>query len=119
MKTLRLFVKPHVLDLFRRGKDLEIRISCPLTRQIEEGDELSFNYTFSRMVLAIRTYPSFEEMLDNEDLERIAPGYERGVILRELQRIYGKQERQGVLVFELTTPPVKKGRFLYAHPGAD
>ena len=87
-------------------KDLEIRVADYLRSKICVSDTILFKFPkkkpYPRKVKAIRRYGSFKEMLDNENPERIMPGWLRERILQGLQRVYPpKEEQRGVLVFEL------------------
>ena len=100
----RLFwVKECFLPSIEDGrKSLEIRLAVAPFLSVASGDKVEFNRRGVRKTVAgIRRYSDFESMLAAENPERIAPGESRERILGELQRVYGKREQNGVLVFEL------------------
>lgn len=98
-----LFVKRKYLSLYEKGKDLEVRTRNFYSLQIRPGDTVLLSKDgFERRVKSVRFYPDFPAMLQSEDSERIAPGYSKEIILKELRTAYSSfAERNGVLVFEL------------------
>lgn len=97
-----IWVKTLVFSYYRRGKDLEIRINDPYYRQVKVGDHFLINRHLRLKVLAIRKYSGFTELLLNEKVERILPGYGQDAVLTMLRSVYKPEaEKNGVLVFEL------------------
>ncbi|MFI0453426.1 ASCH domain-containing protein [Actinomadura sp. 6N118] len=76
------------LDLIEEGvKTVEVRVGCSNMRKIHAGQDLAFVSGDRRLmtkVTRVTEYPSFEEMLENEDPRSI--GSELGESRQELRR---------------------------------
>jgi ASC-1-like (ASCH) protein/GNAT superfamily N-acetyltransferase len=108
-----LRIHPRFLDLIKRGKKtLEIRVGYDHVKRIRPGDTLrlfskSEPAPFEVTVADVRSYHSFTELLDHEEVTQALPGMSAEEALRELRRIYPRQkEERGVLVLELKIPAV-------------
>lgn len=97
---LRSFIFPFMED---GSKDLEVRLCVGKSLRIAEGDTILFNGCLRRLVKKFRQYPSFEDMLQHEDTNRILPGHSPIQILVLLRGFYEEaaERRHGVVVFEL------------------
>lgn len=108
MKThemrLKAFIQPHIAS---GHKDIEVRVADSKRRQIEIGDTIIFRVSFSeyeRRVKAVRTYPNFEAMLEEESPSRIMPNWSTEGILLKLRELFPPdKESLGVLAIELET----------------
>ncbi|MES2225955.1 MAG: hypothetical protein V4480_04090 [Patescibacteria group bacterium] len=96
------WVKAPILPLFDRGKDLEVRVKAGFFLSAKVGDTIVFNQRIKRRLKAIRIYPSFCAMFENEDHARILPGHGLDQIQQLFHDIYPpEREKKGVYVFEL------------------
>lgn len=99
-------IRPH---LESGKKELEIRVCDEKRKLVAIGDILVFdfgNQEYRRRVTAVRTYSSFDDMLNHEEPLRIMPGWSKDQVLDGLRNIYTKdKESLGVYVFELETAP--------------
>lgn len=103
MRQHNLFVEHRILPLYDEGKILEIRVAFTRFRIVKIGDVLIFNGALKRTVKAIRRYPNFTVMRNQENPERILPGATMGQIVEVLKERYPPdREKKGVLVFELS-----------------
>lgn len=105
MKAHLMGVQAFLLPFLTDGsKDLEIRVADKRRARIVVGDTIIFNGILERVVIAIRRYTSFGEMLENEKLSRIHPTASSKEVITALRQFYPqKAESSGVLVFELAT----------------
>ena len=94
------WVKTAIFPLFGKGKSLDIRVWDKWVKEIKVGDILFINSQIRRTVTAIRTYDSFQSMLENEDSQKIAPGYAKEKIFDILRQLYPVLKSK-VVVFEL------------------
>ena len=101
---LKAFIQPHIAS---GRKDIEVRVADSKRRQIEVGDTIIFRVSFSdygRRVKAIRTYTSFEALLEAESPSRIMPNWSTEGILLKLRELFPPdKEALGVLAIELET----------------
>ena len=98
----KLWVKSHILPLYDKGKDLEVRTGGRYINDIREQDVIVINGQIKRRVIAIRRYIDFDAMLTIEDSDRIYPKSDKQTIKHGLERIYTRRsDDQGVVVFEL------------------
>jgi len=106
--------KQYFNQLFDGSKKLEIRVGYSHIKKVKSGDTISFeNYEKNKFdVVRIGIYQSFSEMLANEPLKDVLPGYSKEGALKALEQIYPKEkERLGVYVFELKNEkdrPIKR-----------
>lgn len=106
-KTMRnMRVKDQFLKDIEAGKkDLEVRVGYPSILNIKQGEVVEFSSrtrTVVAQVAAIRKYASFDELLSNEQSERIVPGMTRESLLTILREIYPPfKEKLGVVVLEV------------------
>lgn len=96
-------VKDYMLPFIQNGrKSLEIRVADEKRKMVHSGDSITFNNTVTRKVVMVRGYLSFVDMLEQENPEKIMPGWGKDKILKGLRDIYpDTKENLGVLVFEL------------------
>lgn len=92
-------------------KTLEVRVGYDSLKRVRSGESIKLMTQHREGVVrvkAVRTYPTFEAMLDVEPHDKIVPDTGKSATLRLLQDIYPThKERLGVLVFELEV--VQKG----------
>lgn len=97
------WTRSRILPLFDEGKILEIRIAIARFKTVNVGDKIVFNKTVARTVKAIRQYPNFADMRNQENPGHILPGATMGQIIEALKEIYPPDlEKKGILVFELS-----------------
>jgi len=103
-RTLRIYDR-YFRMIADGSKTLEVRVGYGSIRRIREGDVLVFqarNATCRRRVTAVRTYPDFAQMLDQEDATKINPSQPAAQQLVDIRRIFPRdKEALGVYVFEL------------------
>jgi ASC-1-like (ASCH) protein/ribosomal protein S18 acetylase RimI-like enzyme len=106
MRTMR--VKKRFFDLIRSGKKtLEVRVGYESIRRIRAGERIKLEthgFEFDVQIRAVRNYKTFEEMLEQEPYQQIAPDSKSQVeVLSLLKAIYPKEKEQlGVIVLELS-----------------
>jgi ASC-1-like (ASCH) protein len=105
---VKLRIKQVYLDLIAKGlKTLEIRVAYPWLKPVEPGKDILFMSGGGRSnlrchVTNVRSYSSFKEMLDHEDVDRALPGVDSSDALKLLTTLYPPhKERLGVVVIEL------------------
>ena len=97
-------------DLIERGeKSIEVRVAYSSIKKIGVGDIIRFtsgkNTSCDRVVTRVAEYPSFQEMMDNEDPAKINPYKSAEDQLTEIRKIFPPhKERIGVLLFEFVPP---------------
>jgi ASC-1-like (ASCH) protein len=108
MPEFHLPVRPDRLAQIREGaKDLDIRVGNDKNvRRIRPDDRITFRAgddSIRTKVVAVRTYSSFEKMLNSEKFNRIAPEMiGEGQLLMALCDYYPHhEEATGVYVFEI------------------
>jgi len=85
-------------------KTLEIRVLYHFMMNIKVGTIFRFNddETCRFKVIAIRTYSSFEDLLNKEDIAKIDPTRNYEQQLENLRKIYPpEKEKIGPVVYEL------------------
>ena len=93
-------------DLIYSGKKtLEVRVGYDTINRIQAGERIrlmTHTGSFDAKVNAVRRYQTFEEMLETEPYERIAPDSKsREEVLSLLKQIYpAHKERLDVVVLE-------------------
>ena len=90
-----------------KGKILEARVNYPNLKNIKQGQLIDFFWESSSLrvrINNIRHYGNFEEMVENEAVEKLIPGLGAEKALKEYNYIYPawKVEKLGVVVFEFT-----------------
>lgn len=106
MRTMR--IKQRFFDLIKSGKKpLEVRVGYDSIKRIKAGEQINLETHTSRLVVrigAVRSYDSFEAMLEKEPFQKIAPDVSsEAELLDLLKRIYPpNKEALGVIIFELT-----------------
>ena len=104
MRTMR--IKQRFYNLIYSGKKtLEVRVGYDTINRIQIGERIrlvTHTGSFDVRVGSIRKYRTFEEMLDIEPWERIAPdSRSKEEVLSLLKQIYPKnKENLGVIVLE-------------------
>jgi ASC-1-like (ASCH) protein len=106
-----LNIREPYFDLIATGaKTIEIRVGYAKIRKMAAGDSLRFNSgddTLLTRIIALKEYPSFEEMLDVEDNTAIGePGMTRDELLAACRAIYPpEKEALGVFAIHLDLLP--------------
>ncbi|MEK7538238.1 MAG: GNAT family N-acetyltransferase [Patescibacteria group bacterium] len=103
MKTMR--IKQQYFDAIMAGtKPLEVRVGYASIQKIQKGDSIRMECGRASGVVQVtdvRTYKTFEEMLQREKAGHVVPG-NPAAALGILQSIYPREKEQlGVYVFEL------------------
>lgn len=105
MRTMR--VKKRFFDLIQSGKkNLEVRVGYDTINRIQAGESINLithTSNFNVRIKAIRKYRTFEEMLNIEPYDHIAPdSSSKEEVLSLLKAIYPpEKEKLGVVVLEL------------------
>jgi ASC-1-like (ASCH) protein len=106
MRTL--WVKKEFLESILAGKKtVEVRVFYPNLRSLKRGEVIEFNGQYPFKVGDIRMYKNFDELVKNEDAEKIVPGKTAAELLHILRKLYppGK-ESLGALAIELVKESV-------------
>lgn len=102
MTTVLLGMPLEAAPYLKQGlKSLDARRRSAYVRYVQVGDVLQFAADIMRQVAAIRFYPDFETMLENEDHTLILPGKTKDEVLAYLYRYYQKEDPKEIVVFEL------------------
>jgi len=104
MRDMR--VKKKYFDLIKTGiKNLEVRVGYDSIKRIRKGERINLathNENMTIIVVDVRTYPNFTEMLSVENASRIVPSIPEGEVLPLLRSIYPPdKESLGVYVLEI------------------
>ncbi len=104
MRMMR--VKQKFLDFIKSGrKTLEVRVGYDSVKTVKPGERVNFSsrdQTQTVRVVNVRSYQTFEAMLEHEKADRIVPGMDLASLLRLLREIYPPdRERLGVVVLEI------------------
>ena len=99
--------RPYFMLVADGTKTVEVRVAYESMKKIEPGWEILFHSGDEECltrVRDVRTYSSFEGMLDHEDMRAIGGelGESRGDLLRAIRDIYSpEKEALGVLAIEI------------------
>ena len=98
-----LWIRPEYLGQILSGvKTVEVRVGYDNIRRLQSGDELRLNGQHQYRIVRTAHYTSFEEMLELEDAETIAPGLSSTELLARCRELYPPdKEALGVVVLEL------------------
>lgn len=112
MRVMR--VKKPYLDLIRNGeKTLEVRVGYNNIKKIQAGERIKLASRTDEQIIRVndvRQYKTFDEMLQSEEAERIAPGLTENEVLALLKRLYPpKRENLGVFVLDIESERDGKG----------
>ncbi|TGB15421.1 NUDIX domain-containing protein [Streptomyces sp. MZ04] len=105
-------------------KTIEVRVSTPAKRSVEEGDTIVFHDRDSGRYLdviarRITAYTSFDELLDAHDPRRIDPDASREELREALRTVYPPAKEQlSVLAFEFDHRHGRAGHPLPMTPAA-
>lgn len=100
--TYQIWVKKDSLEMYREGqKAIEVRVGFPRFRKISEGFRIVINRELTRTVVRVAEYSSVDELLANEDSDRIDLRINKG--LMDPTSFFKPEmvERFGLLAFEL------------------
>lgn len=93
--------------MIRSGeKSLELRVAFPSFSRIAVGDTLVFSSGEDEElpveVTGVRSYGSVEEVMQSEDLSKLAPGMQRNQMTRAANKIFRKEQvdQHGLLILE-------------------
>ena len=104
MRGLR-FKQKYFRMIIAGEKDLECRVNYPFVQKIKEGDIIKCFWKNEECwvkIKEIRHYKNFDEMLNNEDINRLIPGLNFYKARQEYKKIYPnwKVRKFGIVVFE-------------------
>lgn len=104
-----LWIKRQFLEEILDGrKTVEVRVGYRNIQELKPGMRLLLNEKHEVGIKDIRRYPTFPEMLEKEDAEKIVPGMSKGEILKVLRSLYPPfKEKLGVFAIELELPKAK------------
>ena len=107
VRTKTLWVKDEYLQLILAGrKSVEVRVGYSNVVRLKRGDRLLLNGRHAFIIKRIVRYASFEELLAQEDAERIAPGLSADQLLRRLSAIYPEDKAAlGIVALEIEPEP--------------
>jgi len=94
-------IKKEYFQQLKSGKkSLEIRVGYSQVKKVQKGDIITFeNYGRNEFdVLQVKTYSSFDELLDKEGVDKILPGMTHSSALNALQNIYPKNKEREALM---------------------
>lgn len=102
----RMRVKDQFLEHIIAGrKTLEVRVGFDNIRSISAGEAITLcsrSTEVKALVVDVRIYTTFEEMLRSESADRIVPGMAQDKVLRLLKEIYPPHREQlGVYVLDV------------------
>ncbi|MGA5821937.1 ASCH domain-containing protein [Kitasatospora sp. NPDC094028] len=106
-----IHIRRPYLDLIAGGtKTIEVRVGYPSMRRIRAGQTLVFESGGARcrtQVVEVAEYPTFEALLDAEDMDAIgSEGMSRTELLAACREIYPPEKEQlGVLAIHLRLAP--------------
>ena len=111
MRTKSLWIKDEYLALILEGrKTIEVRVGYSNITRLQAGDRLLLNDQHSYTIFNIERYADFEELLQNEDPDAIAPGFTPERLLSALRAIYpAEKEALGVIALHIQ-PEVRVNR---------
>jgi len=98
-----LWVKEQYLQQIVAGdKTIEVRVAYPNITRLRAGDVLRLNDRHVATIRRAARYPSFDALLQSEDVASIAPRLNRQQLLDALRAIYpAEKEALGVVALEL------------------
>jgi len=102
-KPKTLWIKRQFLEEILDGrKTVEVRVGYRNIQELKPGMKLLLNEKHEIGIKDVRRYPTFSEMLEHEEAERIVSGMPKDEILRVLRNLYPPfKEKLGVFVIEL------------------
>ncbi len=100
-----IYLKTWAYDLIKRGKRLELRRNQYPFDRIKANQLVTFHRgntgTKIRVLITRRTeYSTLEEVIEHENLNKLAPGWDRDGIKRLAPRIVGTRD---LVIFEFET----------------
>lgn len=103
MRTKTLWIREEYLDWILQGrKTVEVRVGYSNIARLEAGDILLLNGQHPFEIQRIGRYSSFEELLAQEDADKIAPQLKPGELLAALHTLYtAEKEALGVIALEI------------------
>jgi len=106
-KSHKMPIKRQYFEMIRSGeKTLELRIGFPNFAKINIGDNLAFcsgeGETINAEVTGIRRYSSLREVMENEDVSKIAPQIPKDRLQIEARKVFSKANvaSHGLIIFE-------------------
>jgi ASC-1-like (ASCH) protein len=101
-----IFIKRELLEMIKSGrKTLELRVAFPNFQSICIGDQITFkssNDEIKVRVTCIRNHKGLGDVMESEDVSKLAPGVPQNQIRHFINRIFKEPdiEKYGLLVFE-------------------
>jgi ASC-1-like (ASCH) protein len=98
-----LWIKDEYLEWILSGrKRVEVRVAYSNIARLQPGDELLLNGKHRFFIRRVGRYESFEQLLREEEAQKIAPGIPEGELLEALREIYPtEKEALGVIALEI------------------
>jgi ASC-1-like (ASCH) protein len=98
-----LWIKEQYLQNILAGdKDIEVRVAYSNIARLQPGDVVRLNDRYPATIRRVARYRSFAELLQSEDVARIAPQLDREQVLSALRAIYPpEKEALGVVALQL------------------
>ncbi|MGD8584321.1 MAG: ASCH domain-containing protein [Chloroflexota bacterium] len=92
----------HLAQILAGRKTVEVRVAYSNIARLEAGDSLLLNDAHHYIIRRIGRYADFEELLEHEDAEAIAPGIPAGELLARMRAIYPpEKEALGAVALEI------------------
>ena len=109
MRTMRI-KRPYYDAIMAGQKTLEVRVGYDTIKRHQAGDIVRLETSEAAgnvQIKAVRTYASFEDMLEAEGWQKIAPDVaDTAEALRAIREIYPpEKEALGVYIFEVEPVP--------------
>lgn len=106
----RLSIKGNLVPLIcGRRKTLDVRVGYRNIKEVRPGDRIRFIAFASSAevdVDAVRSYPTFADALEHENLDSLAPGFTMMEVAGYLRKLYPlRLEGLGVYVIEFHLVP--------------
>jgi ASC-1-like (ASCH) protein len=101
-----IYLKHDFLEMIQSGrKVLELRVGFPDFQRLHENDEVVFrsnSHSSHVRIVAKRTYTEFEDVLEKEDVSKLAPGLSLDTIHQLAKKLFKPEEvdKYGLLVLE-------------------
>jgi ASC-1-like (ASCH) protein len=107
MKVKTLWIKDEYLQQILDGrKTIEVRVGYRNIRSLQTGDRLLLNERHEYQIVRVAIYDHFEQLLQHESPQAIAPHLSPEKLLPTLRKIYPK-EKEALGVVALEIHPVK------------
>jgi ASC-1-like (ASCH) protein len=105
--TRTLWIKEEYLEHILKGeKTIEVRVAYPNILRLQPGDIIQLNERYAARIRRVAHYRTFEELLQAEAVQAIAPHLSATELLSTLRSIYPPdKEHLGAVALELQLTP--------------